>query len=244
MASDVFFDNPPLLNGSEEEKLKQLYGYLNAMSEKLNTALMSISIEQLAPETKNVIIGDTEKKAETNFDQLKSLIVKTAEIVRTEMDEISTTLRTKVDALSEDFGEYQADMEQTIRINAEGVSQEFTRQETIITNLDGRTEAYKEYMRGYIFTGIIGVDDDGTDLLGVAIGQSNLTNEDDQTLNTDAMLATFTGKKLSFYNGGVEVAYFSDSQFFIANGTVTSSMRMGSYLWKVMANGSMGLMKA
>ena len=42
--AEVFFDNPPVLNGAEKEQILQLQRYLNAMSEKLNIALMDISI--------------------------------------------------------------------------------------------------------------------------------------------------------------------------------------------------------
>ena len=48
--ANVFFDGPPALAGSDEAKLQQLYSHLGILSNKLNEALMTISIEQLPAE--------------------------------------------------------------------------------------------------------------------------------------------------------------------------------------------------
>ena len=45
--AQTFIDTPRALSGTEREQLEQLYWDLYAMSEKLNSALMSISIEQI-----------------------------------------------------------------------------------------------------------------------------------------------------------------------------------------------------
>ena len=52
--ADVFFDNPPILRGQAEEQLQQLYSYLGIISNQLNEALMTISIDQMTPETQTV----------------------------------------------------------------------------------------------------------------------------------------------------------------------------------------------
>ena len=84
--AEVFFDNPPILIGSESDQLKQLQRYLNTVSDKLNSALMTITIEQMAPETQQVIREATGEKAQSKYEGLKTMIVKTAEVVRNEID--------------------------------------------------------------------------------------------------------------------------------------------------------------
>lgn len=238
MASE-FFDNPPILNGSEEDKLRQLYGYLNTMSEKLNTALMNISIEQLAPETKTVIVESGSKPASETYDTLKSIIIKTAEIVRTEMDEISTTLETKVTALSSKFGTYEETLTDTITMTARGIMQDFD-YEGKITALEDKaatTESYIDNMDGYIFAGILESGEPG-----IAIGV-RMKDEDGSTIMSNKM-ATFTSGQLSFYNGGDDpVAYFSSDTFYITNGNVTNSMKMGRHIWKVLSDNGLALVK-
>ena len=88
--ADVFFDNPPIQSGSPEEQLRTLYSYLSTISMKLNEAMMTISLEQASTEAQKAVSQAVaaEEKTEKNRQDLKSLIIKTAEIVRTEMEEI------------------------------------------------------------------------------------------------------------------------------------------------------------
>ena len=92
--AETFFDAPPALAGSADAKLQQLYNHLGIMSNKLNEALMTISIEQLPEEVQRTVRAgsETEQAEAQDIVRLKSLIIKNAEIVRTEMDEIRTTL--------------------------------------------------------------------------------------------------------------------------------------------------------
>ena len=125
-----FFDSPPILLGQESEQLRQIYGYLAAMSDKLNTALMTITIEQMAPETRETISKAAEG-TEKQYNSLKSMIVKTAEVVRHEMDEISTRLEDQYTALSDQFGTYERNLESTITATAEGILQQYGYSERI-----------------------------------------------------------------------------------------------------------------
>ena len=77
--------------------------------------------------------------------------------------------------------------------------------------------------------------------VGIAIGY-NVTNSDG-TLNDTKKMATFTADKLTFWVNGIAAAWFSNQIFHISDGEVTRSMKMGSYVWKIMDSGAMGLMK-
>ena len=236
--AEVFFDNPPILNGTEKDQLLTLQRYLNTMSDKLNQALMTITIEQMAPEAQQTIktAAGSKADAEKQYNGLKSMIVKTAEIVRNEMDEISTELNAHYDALSEQFGSYEQNLQQTIIATATGVVQNFNYDETI-QNLQDSTEAFQKNISAYIFSGLV---DPVNGKYGIAIGQ-NVTDETTGDYVEANKMATFTSDKLSFWQNGVEVAYFSDNTYYIANGVVTGSLMMGNHTWKIMADGSLGL---
>lgn len=237
--AEVFFDNPPILGGSTEDKLVQLYRHLFDMSNKLNEALMSVSIEQMAPESRQIIqkAAETQETAKTNYTQLKSMIIKSAEIVRTEMESIRVALNSQYTAISEQFGTYQQTINTQIEATAAGILQDYHIEERI-QGIEQNTAEFEERINAYIYSGIL----DANNTVGIAIGY-NVTNPDG-TLNQNNKMATFTADRLTFYVNGAEAAYFSNQVFHIAQGEVTQSMRMGNYVWQIMSNGAMGLMKA
>ena len=235
----TFFDNPPTIGGRTEEQLQALYSYLFAMSNKLNEALMDISIEQMTPETQTVVqkAAGADKAQEAQINQLKEIIVKNAEIARLAMDEIRTELSSQYTAISEEFGTYQQTLESTISATAAGIMQQYHIEDRIQA-VEDDTATFMNNLNAYIFSGLLS---DNPATYGIAIGY-NVTNEDG-TLNNQNKSATFTADKLSFWLNGTEVAYFSNSVFHIASGEITDQLRMGGYIWKTLANGAMALMK-
>lgn len=236
--NDTFFDNPPVMSGQEREQLQQLYRYLNTMSDKLNQALMNITIEQLEPEAQTVI----RNAEQTTVDQtagLKNLIVKTANVVRHEMDEIRTHLQDEYEALSEEFGTYERNLQSEIVATAEGVLQSYHYDEQI-QDVSDSAESFRRRIDQYIFSGLI---DEVNGKYGIAIGE-NVTAYDAQGnpyLNTARKTATFTMDELAFWQGETKLAWITDNVFHFANGEVTKSMKMGNHTWLVLTDGSMGL---
>lgn len=245
MASNsVFFDNPPILNGKEAEQLQQLQAYLGAMSAKLNEALMSITIEQMTPEAQAVITSGADTQIQKSYTALKSMIVKSAEIVRHEMDEISTRLESHYTALSDQFGTYEQNLQSTITATANGILQSYNFEERVSGLEDGAegTDSFIRNLNQYIFSGLV---DEVNGKYGIAIGEG-VTAYDAQGnpyLNNSQKKATFTMDRLSFWQGTTEMAYFSNGRFYIGHGEVTDTMRMGNFTWQVFrTDGSLGLM--
>lgn len=241
--AEVFFDNPPNLNGREAEQLRQLQAYLTAMSEKLNVALANISIEQLQEETREQIRGaNAAEKVQQATESLKSLIIKTAEIVRHEMDVISVTLNDEYEALSSQFGAYERDLQSTITATAEGILQEYNYEERV-TGLEdeaGNTDVFIRKLNQYIFSGLV---DSVNGKYGIAVGE-NVTAYDangNPYLNDGAKCATFTMDELAFFQGGDKVAYISNSTLFIQYGEITKSLKIGNHTWTTFTDGSMAL---
>lgn len=237
----ILFNNPPVLAGTPEVKLNQMYHYLFDISNKLNEALMTVSIEQMEPETRASIqkaAGASEEVAK-DYKALKSLIIKNADIVRAEMSEIRTYLDSHYEAISEQFGTFQQDIHREIVETSQGTVDSYQIDERI-SDLQEETADFINSINAYIFSGILNPN---TGEVGIAIGY-NVTNQDG-SLNQANKMATFTADRLSFWLNNTEVAYFSNQVFHIESGEVTNSMRMGSYIWKVMnSTGAMGLMKA
>ena len=236
--NDTFFDNPPTLQGAERQQLNQLYQYLSAMSDKLNQALMSITIEQMTPETQ-AVIRQGQTAATDQSETLKAMIVKTAQVVRHEMDEITAQLRDEYTALSDEFGEYERNLESTITATAEGVLQSYHYDEQIQAVSDD-AEGFRRRIDQYIFCGLI---DEINGKYGIAIGE-NVTaydGEGNPYLNTARKTATFTMDELAFWQGETKLAWITDNIFHFAQGEVTKSMKMGNHTWTILSDGSMGL---
>ena len=235
----TFFDNPPSQGGRPEEYLRELYSYLFTMSNKLNEALMDLTLDQMAPETQKIILqaGKAEAASAGTYQALKEVIIKNAEITRLAMDEIRTELQAQYTAISEDFGTYQQTLEAQISATAAGIMQQYNIEERVQA-VEDDTAAFMNNLNAYIFSGLLSTN---PATYGIAIGY-NVTNPDG-TLNNQNKSATFTADKLSFWLNGTEVAYFSNSVFYIANGQITDQLRMGGYIWKTMSGGAMALMK-
>lgn len=239
---NVFFDNPPVLQGSEQVQLQQLSGYLYTLSSKLNEALMAASVQE-EKETKELQRAGKQAEAQqrsAEYTTLKGMIVKTAEIVRTEMDELQTTLHAETIAISEDLGTLETELEQRIRATAEGVLQDFEQSQTV-TDIRTNTQ-YRETTSHYIYSGIL---DQTTGTVGIAIGDG-VTAKDAQgntVLVDEAKVATFTADRMSFWKGTTEVAYFSSGKFYITNGEITNNLQIGNFLWRAMADKSMTLVR-
>lgn len=242
--ANVFFDNPPLQSGTPEQYLQTLYGYLHRMSDQLNQALSSITVEQLAPEVQVMVTtgtqdtnavdqADLKKRAE----QLKTLIIKNAQ----EVERYETVIREELDGyyktVSDQFGTYERKMSQEIEASASGIIQNFHITETLQAH-DEELQNFIQRINTYIYSGIL---DNGE--TGIAIGE-NVTDPEDGHLRSDNQTATFTKNRLGFWQGNREVAYFSNNQFHINEGIIDNSLRMGGHIWKVLTNGAIALMKA
>lgn len=251
---NVFFDSPQtMISGTAKERDIQMLAYLTYLSEKLNEALNCISVEQMAPEVQNQIQVSgsqaSQQAAESDkkyYNNLKGLIIKTAELVRHEVDEISTSLKDSYNALSKQYGEYSRNLESNIKATAEGVLQSYSFEERIdeLQQSDGNTRTFIDHTNQFIFTGLVEDNGPGNRKYGIAIGQ-DVTSYDEHgepTLNHANKMATFTMDKLSFYQGGVEVAYFSNNSFNINKGKILQELQMGNFMWTIV-EGSIALKK-
>lgn len=232
--ANTFFEYPTRQEGTPEEQLRGLYSYLYQMSERLNEALNDISLEQMEDSVQKTVreAGKLSGQAEENRSSLKSLIIKTAEIVRTEMTELSTVLTRNYEALSSQFGSYEENLTNTITATAEGILQDYRYEERV----EG-AERYVKRTSQFIFSGLL---DPVNMIYGVAIGD-NVTGENGELVDANKM-ATFTKDELAFYMNGVKVAWFSNSTFYIDRGQVEESLQIGlKHRWQVLSDGSIAL---
>ena len=220
---------PQITATDGEGKIKQIQSYLFKLSEQLTYALNaiehssesgSVSLES----TKNGI--DTEEAVDT-FNEIKTLIIKSADIINAYSEEISKRLEGQYVASSE-FGEYHRTTSQEIDVNSQTIESFYTDLQKVIssiTNLESQTIATNAYLRS-------GLLDDGGEggipIYGLEVGQTSTVDEQD----VFKKFARFTSDELSFYDRNEsKVAYISDYKLFITNAEITGTLKLGEFIF-------------
>ena len=225
----------------------QMRSYMYQMVEQLNWALSAMdggasAREQRLPGQTAVPASDDKKEDDTNqrMANLRDLIIKSADVVRQEMDRLATELKGSYVAQSE-FGDYLERISQRIEADPSQLSQYFKFASDIRADVD-RVEvdfaSYKTDVEGYIRQGIVGYD--GTvPIIGIAIGQDIRTSqtgvETEQgvydVIDKSSNMSVWTTEKLSFYIGGQETAYFSNGKLTVAQ--IAADRITGAGEWDV-----------
>lgn len=223
---------PPTLTGAGEQQLRQVYSYLYRLAENLNVALnaMEGSAQETA-EAAAVAAVKRETASGNSYNELRALIVNTATVIQREMDVLETTLRSEYVAQSE-FGEFQENIDTTIRATAEAVVLSFG-YDAAIDAVDTALDDYILHTEGYIKQGFIDYDDEGLPIIGIAIGQNlssasvTVDGESYEQLDGTQSCAFYTSDRVSFRINGQEVAYVSNSKLYIGDVEITGKVELG-----------------
>lgn len=244
----MLFESPPLATGTETQQISRLYSYLYQMSEQLNQAMNNLTFENFAPQEAAAIqqlsSGEPTQAQKEEINSLKALIIKTADIVRSEMDVLEAELNSTYVAQSE-FGTYQEQVQNDIRATAEGVVMEFQYDAAIkdVQNNLGNVKDWQTSMEGFIRMGIIRYEDNQP-VLGIAVGQelSTMVINGKEVLSSPSTMSTFTSNRLSFWQGKTEIAYMSGGMLHIPRVEVTDQLVIGNYVLKKMLDDSFGIL--
>lgn len=242
---------PQQTGGSVGEQLQSMQNYLFRLAQELQFTLGSVEKQLLsvrdaaqgAEKTANAVSESQNPKAQ--FAGLKSLIIKSADIVNAYYEEINRQLSGEYVAQS-DFGTFRQETSQEIRENAQGITRAFSHMQAIEDTLAQLNTAVLE-VNAWIKTGKLGEDETGLPIYGVEIGQQSLQDG----LVTFQKFARLLADRLSFFDkNGMEVSYIGDEAMHITRAEVLSlsageaalgSLRMGDYLWYAGADGHLTL---
>ena len=230
-----------------QTQMAQMRSYMYQMVEQLNWALSAMdggaqAQEQQLPGQTTAPASDNKKEDDTNqrMANLRDLIIKSADVVRQEMDRLATELKGSYVAQSE-FGDYLERISQRIEADPSQLSQYFKFASDIRADVDRvgvDFASYKTDVEGYIRQGIVGYD--GTvPIIGIAIGQDIRTSqtgvETEQgvydVIDKSSNMSVWTTEKLSFYIGGQETAYFSNGKLTVAQ--IAADRITGAGEWDV-----------
>lgn len=219
---------PNITGKTEAEQLAQIKSYLYQFAGQLQWALSTVE----AGNSSNAVLqknnGGTVAEKESpgfNFNQMKGLIIKSADIIEAYYDEITKLIdaRNRYAAYS-DFGTFVEETHNVLYGDGNGITQKIDNIQQIF-DPDGKIKA-ELLVNGHIYSGIIEYAKDGEAVVGIEIGQ---TTEENGVKKFDKF-ARFTADRLSFYDANsTEVAYISDYKLFITNAYITGTLQLNGF---------------
>lgn len=225
MSFDIKFPN--ITAQTESGRIEQIRSYLYQLVDQLKWALNSIDgsgAKVLQQGSQSPTKEVSEQEAQTTFNSIKALIIKSADIVNAYYEEISERFAGEYVAQS-DFGTYTERTNQEIIRNSSGEEQMFTNIQQIISDIENLQHSLIE-VNAHIRSGLLYKDDSGVPIYGLEIGQKN-TIDGEEVFNK---YARFTSDRLSFYDkNDTEVAYIGDYKLYITNAQITGTLTLGRY---------------
>ena len=220
------FRYPNITAGDAVSQLGQIRSYLHQLVDQLNVSAADTDKTVSEVRSQGEMLQKTASSLEAQtpkatFGSIKSLIIKSADIVDAYYDQISTKMVGEYTALSE-FGEFKQSTTNTLLENSTNITNIYTNYQEIKDSLNN----YINETKAYIKTGLLGYEDDGiTPIYGLEIGQENNSGEE----NVFSKYARFTSNRLAFYDqNGNDVAWISDQTLHITKAEI-QTMNLGDY---------------
>lgn len=231
------FRYPKITAKDAEGQLRQMQSYMFQLVEQLNWAMKNVVSESSASGAYAVntstASGGTEAQDQATFNSIKSLIIKSADIVNAYYETINSRLKGQYVAKST-FGTFVEETTSELEATSSAINQVYTDLQEIITDIENAGYALID-VTAHIKSGLLYYGDDGAPVYGLEIGQRT---EIDGVEHFNKY-ARFTAEKLSFYDSNDnEVAYISDKKLYITHVEVTGSFSLGGFVDKVLPDRS------
>ena len=240
---------PNITGKTPVEQIFQLRSFLIQLVDQLN--IEESSGETAAQQNKKTGTQAAGGTAQDNaqgaspvgtFNQIKSLIIKSADIVNAYYEEINRRLEGEYVAQSE-FGTYKYQISQDITETADGIERAFSSIKQIEGDLKQVNETSANIRSGRLF--VVGEENleselgqnlpEGTEVYGVEVGQ--VTEVDG--VETFNKFARFTAYGMTLYDSnGTLSAYITDNRLNIPNAVINNSITRGGFVETIYADGS------
>lgn len=225
MAIDI---RTPNINApTESGRLEQIRSYLYQISEQLNWAFRTVETNISTVTQQSVQTGaktsTPEEETLSNFNSLKALIIKSADIVAAWSDDIVKLVDQKgLYVAKSDYGTFEEATFSEVFADVKGLKENIVNRQEILDE-NGNIQA-KLLVNGHIFSGIIEYAKSGEAIIGIEIGQTTEANGKE----VFKQFARFTADRLSFYDSiGTEVAYISDEELVITTAKILGNLLFG-----------------
>ena len=211
---------PSIAGKTSGEQLESMRRYLCTLTDQLNLADWSAGavLQEVSRAIDADSLPDAERKTQLgNFGQLKALIIKTADYAAANSEEFQTKLSGNYVAVS-DFGKYWQEATMTIDGNEFGIRQ-------LYDYAAGINNDFTVKSQQYVKTGLLYYNG-AVPVYGVGVGNIETTVTKDGEIVVDQTkneLVTVTPGKVTFWQGGDEIAYLSAKKLHFPSGTLEAT---------------------
>lgn len=231
----IDFRFPNITAKDEAGQLIQMKSYLHQLVEQLNYAMKTV--ESGSSSTVAYMgqaasaAGGEDAKAQATFNSIKSLIIKSADIVNAYYETINARLNGLYVAES-DFGIFAEQTNLALESNSTAIAQHYENIQQILSDIAGFENSLIG-VNAHIKSGLLYYGDDGAPVYGLEIGQRTEIDG----IETFNKYARFISEKLSFYDSNDnEVAYISDKKLYITHVEITGSLSLGGFVQNVLVD--------
>lgn len=211
---------PSIAGKTSGEQLESMRRYLCTLTDQLNLADWSAGavLQEVSRAIDADSLPDAERKTQLgNFGQLKALIIKTADYAAANSESFKTKLSGNYVAVS-DFGKYWQKATMTVDGNEFGIRQ-------LYDYAAGINNDFTVKSQQYVKTGLLYYNG-AVPVYGVGVGNIETTvTKDGETVvdQTKNELVTVTPGRVSFWQGGDEIAYLSAKKLHFPSGTLEAT---------------------
>nr|DAL73664.1 MAG TPA: hypothetical protein [Caudoviricetes sp.] len=211
---------PSIAGKTSGEQLESMRRYLCTLTDQLNLADWSAGavLQEVSRAIDADSLPDAERKTQLgNFGQLKALIIKTADYAAANSESFKTQLSGNYVAVS-DFGKYWQKATMTVDGNEFGIRQ-------LYDYAAGINNDFTVKSQQYVKTGLLYYNG-AVPVYGVGVGNIETTvTKDGETVvdQTKNELVTVTPGRVSFWQGGDEIAYLSAKKLHFPSGTLEAT---------------------
>ena len=211
---------PSIAGKTSGEQLESMRRYLCTLTDQLNLADWSASatLREISQAIDAEGMTDAERKTQLgNFGQLKALIIKTADYAAENSEGFQAKLSGNYVAVS-DFGKYWQKATMTVDGNEFGIRQ-------LYDYAAGINNDFTVNSQQYVKTGLLYYNG-AVPVYGVGVGNIETTvTKDGETVvdQTKNELVTVTPGRVSFWQGGDEIAYLSAKKLHFPSGTLEAT---------------------
>jgi hypothetical protein len=229
---------PNIIGNTDTQKLEQMKSYLHQLADELNFQLEkggSLQNGYLSTAVDVAAVAKPVKKdnAISNFNDIKALIIKSADIVDAYYADITELInKNNLYAAYSDFGDFKQETNNILYADGKSIRQEVSDIQTIFDTDGNILDA--RICHGQIYSGLF--EFEGETVVGLRIGQRNMDASGNTTFQ---QFAQFTAKELAFFDSNsTKVAYISDRKLYIPEAVIKTQLTMGHFVDIVQANGS------
>lgn len=236
----------PNINATTTEgQISQMRSYIVQLAEQLNWAFNSISNGETMSSYREsqsaaAIVnqhagsqgGTSQNSPDKTFSDIKSLIIKSADIVEAYYKEFGVLLETEGKYLAvSDFGEYREETKKTIEDNYNGLEQKYENLQSLVNGINQTVDkistnaVIKEGLLNYVTIG----EHEGVPIYGIQVHQTSLDENGEEIIN---MIAQLSAEGLEIYgdrDSDIPTAIFKNNTMYVSHAEVVNSIKIGGY---------------